>query len=82
MKTIFITGVARGLGHELFRYALERGHRVFGLVRTEASFAQLQAYDSRNAVPVLADLTDDSCIEKIRAVTGDEPIDLLRDPYC
>ena len=36
MKTFFITGISRGLGLELTRHFLEKGHRVVGLSRTKS----------------------------------------------
>lgn len=36
MKTFFITGISRGLGLELTRHFLEKGHRVIGLSRTKS----------------------------------------------
>ena len=39
MKTWFITGIARGLGHSLAKAALSRGDRVVGTARKPVSFA-------------------------------------------
>ena len=36
MKTFFITGISRGLGLELTRHFLEKGHRVIGLSSTKS----------------------------------------------
>lgn len=72
-KNIFITGVSRGLGFALAERFLHNGHNVFGLSRTEApEFAH-----SENFIPVIADITTDDCIEKIRTAVKSIPIHLL-----
>jgi short-subunit dehydrogenase len=76
-KTIFITGIARGLGHELFLYAIEKGYRVCGLVRKEESIALLNQYASEHVKLIAADLSDDASMEQIRTIVGNERIDLL-----
>lgn len=37
MKTIFITGISKGLGLELTRHFLSKGYRVIGLSRTKSN---------------------------------------------
>ena len=77
MKTALVTGINKGLGKELFSQLIARGYFVYGLLRNEAYYEQLQGQQLPNATLILADIASDECKEKIRLVVKDKPIDLL-----
>ena len=77
MKTIFITGINRGLGKELFNQFLEKGYYVFGLLRNKKEFEELTLNKPLNAEFVLADVSDDNCTESIIEVVKDRKVDLI-----
>lgn len=61
-----ITGVSRGFGLELTREYCRLGWRVFGVFRNEADAPRLSSKFGEAFVPILADLNDDSAVNKIR----------------
>jgi NAD(P)-dependent dehydrogenase (short-subunit alcohol dehydrogenase family) len=75
VTSIFITGIARGIGYELARQALEKGWQVAGSVRTDDDRKRLQ-----KLLPGVAILNFDVCnhedIDKA-AASFDQPIDIL-----
>ena len=56
MKTALITGAGRGFGEAVAGSLLQRGYRVFGLVRTAEAAARLRLR-SANALPIVGDVT-------------------------
>ncbi|MEI2834106.1 MAG: hypothetical protein V9G25_04875 [Acidimicrobiia bacterium] len=38
MKTCIISGVSKGIGESISRDFLERGHKVYGISRTETKY--------------------------------------------
>ena len=63
---VLITGVSRGFGLELTREYCRLGWRVFGVFRSKEDGAQLASKFGKAFVPILADLCDDSAVNKIR----------------
>jgi NAD(P)-dependent dehydrogenase (short-subunit alcohol dehydrogenase family) len=77
MKSVLITGIGKGLGRAFYNLLVERGYSVYGLLRKEADFNKLNTNKPENVKLILADVTLDDCIEKIKAVVKNERIDLL-----
>ncbi|XOV81719.1 MAG: SDR family oxidoreductase [bacterium] len=58
-KTVFITGVSRGLGASLVKKFVEEGYSVCGLTRTENDHKQYEEkYDSEQYFGVVADISN------------------------
>ncbi|WP_428312964.1 SDR family NAD(P)-dependent oxidoreductase [Hydrocarboniphaga sp.] len=62
MKTLLITGAARGIGHELVLRAVARGDTVFAMVRKQADEARFKP--SPNLHVVLMDVSDTASVER------------------
>ncbi|MCP4998073.1 MAG: SDR family oxidoreductase [Hyphomicrobiales bacterium] len=76
MTTILITGVGRGLGHEMARQALARGWTVIGSVRREADAKLLKDLAGDRFRALVFDVRDSDAIEAA-AATVDGPVDIL-----
>ncbi len=61
-KTIVITGVSSGIGHEAVGYFIEQGYTVFGSVRSEADYDRLQLDFPSNFVPLKFDVSDKEAV--------------------
>ena len=77
MKTVFVTGVSKGLGQEFFRQLTGKGHFVFGLLRNSVHYGELQAKHIHNAIFILADVASDECTARIREVVKEHSVDQL-----
>lgn len=77
MKKIFITGITKGLGKELFKQFSERGYFVYGLLRNEKKLNELTEKWNKNTELILADVSSDDCMLKIKEVIKNEKIDLI-----
>ncbi|MBV9268962.1 MAG: SDR family NAD(P)-dependent oxidoreductase, partial [Acidobacteriaceae bacterium] len=65
----FVTGASSGLGREIAREALERGHRVAMAVRNQARFAEsARAFGDRSLV-LQMDVTDTGAVRAAMART-------------
>lgn len=62
MKNIIITGTSRGIGFELVKLFVERGHSVLGLSRNPKPLIDLKL---KNCTAFSFDITKDSDIEKV-----------------
>ncbi|MEM6461889.1 MAG: SDR family oxidoreductase [Pseudomonadota bacterium] len=76
MTTILITGVGRGIGHELARQALGRGWTVIGSVRNEDDANLLKDLAGERFRAVVFDVRDGHAIESA-AKTIQGPVDVL-----
>jgi NAD(P)-dependent dehydrogenase (short-subunit alcohol dehydrogenase family) len=76
MKTVFITGVGKGLGRELLKKFALKKHNVFGLLRNPEELSAIQK-EHPLANLLLADVGMDQCIQVIRDCVGDTPVDLI-----
>lgn len=76
-STVFITGIGRGLGKELFEHFISNGHTVYGLVRDESVAEKLRGQLPDKARIVLADLSTDESMKSIQKAVGQTPINLL-----
>ncbi len=76
MSTIVITGAGRGIGRELARAALAKGHMVYGSVRSEADAARLRDELGSALMPLVFDVTDRAAIAR-EAATIAGPVDIL-----
>jgi NAD(P)-dependent dehydrogenase (short-subunit alcohol dehydrogenase family) len=73
-RTIFVTGISRGIGLGLARAYLRRGDAVWGTVRDAESSAATQLardYPDRFRSLVL-DVTDDAAVDRAAAILGEE----------
>ncbi|MBC7451682.1 MAG: SDR family NAD(P)-dependent oxidoreductase [Cytophagales bacterium] len=77
MKSIFITGINRGLGKELFNQCIAKGYIVYGLLKNEEAYKELCISVPSTAILILVDIASDDSIEKIRSIVQDSCIDLL-----
>jgi len=77
MKTVFITGISRGLGKELFELFVSNGYKVYGVLRNELEAEKLEKELPKNANIILADLSKDESILSIQKMVKENPIDLL-----
>lgn len=66
MSVWFVTGASRGLGAEITREALDRGHSVIATARDVSSV--LDAYPNKPAglLALSADVTDESRLRPLR----------------
>ncbi len=76
MTTILITGVGRGIGHEVARQALDRGWTVIGSVRREADADRLKDLAGDRFRSLVFDVRDSEAIEAA-AATVDGAVDVL-----
>jgi len=76
MTRIVITGVGRGIGHELARQSLARGWHVVGSVRRAGDAAALEDLANGHFRSVVFDVRDGQAIEEAAAAFND-PIDIL-----
>lgn len=76
MTTILITGVGRGVGHELARQSLARGWTVIGSVRRAQDAAKLHDLADQHFRSLVFDVRDGGAVEAA-AATIQEPIDIL-----
>ncbi|EJL27479.1 SDR family oxidoreductase [Novosphingobium sp. AP12] len=80
MANVAITGAGRGIAFELVKLHLERGDRVFALVRNPVGAAHLNdlAAASEGKVTVhTMDVADNASVTEGAASTGDAGIDVL-----
>jgi len=66
MKNVLITGGARGLGKELINVYYANNYNVFCVVRKREDAEKLSKEFTNNFTPIIADLTDDRCIDIIK----------------
>jgi short-subunit dehydrogenase len=76
-KNVFITGINKGLGKELFELFLTKGYTVYGLLRNQLVAEKLKSNLPENGKLILADLSTDESINAIQKVVIENPIDLL-----
>lgn len=77
MKTVLITGINKGLGHELFNQFVEKGYVVYGLLRNKSIYKELVQAKPPNVEYILADISNDNCIEEIQGIVKETQVDLL-----
>ncbi len=77
MKTVFITGINRGLGRELFNLFLAKGYMIFGVLRNVSEAQRIAMKLPDNGKLIIADLSNDASIASIQSVVKDTPINLL-----
>ncbi|MGB0428935.1 MAG: SDR family NAD(P)-dependent oxidoreductase [Bacteroidia bacterium] len=76
-KNVFITGINKGLGKELFELFLTKEYTVYGLLRNQLVAEKLKRNLPENGKLILADVSTDESINAIQKVVSENPIDLL-----
>lgn len=76
-KNVFITGINKGLGKELFELFLTKGYTVYGLLRNQSVAEKLKSKLPENGKIILTDLSSDESINAIQEIVGGNSIDLL-----
>ena len=76
-RTAVVTGAARGIGNAIAYRLAQEGARVIAVDRPEASAALDTVARGTEGVAVVADVTDPSSVDAIRAAAGDAGIDVF-----
>lgn len=76
-KKVFITGISRGLGKELFNLFATKKYFVYGVLRKQSELEEFKNKYPENSKIILADLSSDQSIERIQQSVQDDHIDLL-----
>lgn len=76
-KNVFITGINKGLGKELFEIFLTKGYTVYGLLRNQLVAEKLKSNLPENGKLILADVSTDESVTAIQKVVRENTIDLL-----
>src|ERR1700730_5865792 len=78
-KTVLVTGANKGIGYEIVRQLLAKGHRVFLTARNSAAGQKAVDGLSGDVQFLQMDVTDDTSIEKAAASYGQlsEGLDVL-----
>lgn len=76
-QKIFITGINRGLGKELFNLFSTKNYFVYGVLRNKSELVKFKRKFPENSKIILADLSSDESIKLIQESVRDNPIDLL-----
>lgn len=76
-KNVFITGVNKGLGKELFELFLAKGYNVYGLLRNQLAAEKLIGNLPEHGKLIVADISTDDSINAIQKAVSENPIDLL-----
>ena len=76
-KKVFITGITRGLGKELFNLFVTKEYFVYGVLRKKSELKAFEKKYYENSKIILADLSSDKSIETIQESVQDDHIDLL-----
>ena len=74
MESVLITGVSRGLGKAMVDLFLLNEWKVFGLYRESGHTPELK---HERFIPIIADINDNGCEEKISAALNHEPLRLI-----
>jgi NAD(P)-dependent dehydrogenase (short-subunit alcohol dehydrogenase family) len=77
MKTVLITGIGKGLGKAFFNEFVSKGYCVYGLLRNEQDYNELLEQQLPNVKLILADVSREECIEKIKQILLDDALDLV-----
>jgi short-subunit dehydrogenase len=77
LKTVLLTGINTGLGKELFNQLVEKKYFVFGLLRNEEIYNELLKTKPTTVELILADISNDNCINIINQIVKDTNIDLV-----
>ena len=74
-KKAIVTGSTQGIGFDIARLLAEQGANVFVCGSSSAQKTKAAAAKICGAVPVIVDLLEESCAEKMYEITGD--VDIL-----
>jgi len=76
-KSVFVTGINRGLGKELFELFISKGYNVYGVIRNKVEADKIKRRIPKNGIIILTDLSSDKSINSIQRIIQENPIDLL-----
>lgn len=76
-NNVFITGINKGLGKELFELFLSKGYTVYGLLRNDSIAKKIKDKLPENGRVILTDLSTDESINAIQKVISESPIELV-----
>lgn len=71
---VLITGISSGIGRGAALFLADKGFNVFGTVRTQSDFEEIQNLKIANIHPILMDVTNNEQIDKVRAQLADTPL--------
>src|SRR5258708_2502883 len=78
MQSVVITGASSGIGWATAKLLLDRGFRVFGIVRKHADADRLGREFGANFIPLLFDVTDEAAVlaaaRQVRAALNGETL--------
>lgn len=74
-KTALVTGSTQGIGFAIAKALAEHGAKVFVHGATSMEKCERASAQIKNSVPVMANLSDSGCAEKLYSLTGD--VDIL-----
>lgn len=80
MKTVFVTGISRGIGLKLAEEFVNGGFNVIGTVRNEGdknSVLDLPQFAGKHLTIFVADVTDERSVKVIANELHNTPIDIL-----
>jgi NAD(P)-dependent dehydrogenase (short-subunit alcohol dehydrogenase family) len=79
MNSVVITGASQGFGYELLKAYMEKGWKVFPLVRKAEDAKAIGGKYPGNCYPIIGDVTSDGVGEKIAEILGrhTESLELL-----
>ena len=78
MPTVLITGAGRGIGLEMTRAFLARGHRVIAACRNPDGAAELRALSIGAALEIVAmDVAEPASVDRCATALAGVPIDIL-----
>src|SRR5919205_641740 len=78
MKSVVVTGASTGIGHATAKLLLDKGFRVFGIVRKQADADRLKGEFGANFTRLIFDVTDELAVlaaaREVRAALNGEKL--------
>ncbi len=77
MKSILLTGAAKGIGRAVLDVLYKQNYTVYATVQNESELNQIKSNFSESVIPLKMDLTDEQQIEKVVNKLADKKLDAL-----